>query len=100
MDVSRPEEIGGGLEVIECFAHENGVGAQIDEALAFYQRRHNLIDLPVDERLTASDGDDRRAALLNCVDTLLNGKSPRQDILVVLYLAAAGHGKVTLIQRL
>jgi hypothetical protein len=54
----------------------------------------------MDERLAASDGDDWRAALLNCVDTLLNGKPPRQDILGMLYLAAASTGKVTLIERL
>ena len=86
--------------MIELLAHENGVGAQIDEALAFYQRSHNLIDLPMDERLAASDGDDWRAALLNCIDTLLNGKSPRQDILGMLYLAAASTCEVALIEWL
>ena len=100
IDVDRPGEIGGWPELIELLAHENGVGAQIDEALAFYQRRHNLIDLPVDERFAASDGDDWRTALLNCVNTLLNGKSPRQNILRMLYLAAASTGKIALIERL
>ena len=54
----------------------------------------------MDERLAASDGDDWRAALLNCVDTLLNGKSPRQDILGMLYLAAASTCEVALIEWL
>src|SRR5437660_8878365 len=98
--MDRPGEIGGWPELIELLAHENGVGTQIDEELAFYQCRHNLIDLPVDERLAASDGDDWSAAFLNCVDTLLHGKSPRQNILGVLYLATASAGKVTLIERL
>src|SRR5258708_1936396 len=100
IDVDRPGEIGGWLELIELLAHKNGVGAQIDEAFAFYQRLHDLIDLPMDERLAASDGDDWRAALLNRVDTLLNGKSPRQDILGMLYLAAASTSKVALIEWL
>jgi hypothetical protein len=53
----------------------------------------------MNEWLAASDGGDWSAAFFNCVDTLLNGKSPRQDIVGMLYLTTTGTGKVTLIER-
>jgi len=54
----------------------------------------------MDERFATSDGDDWCATFLNCTDTLLNGKSLRQDILGMLYLTAASTGKVALIEWL
>jgi hypothetical protein len=98
INVDRPGEIGGRLELIKLLAHEKGVGTQIDKTLAFYQRRHNLTNLPMNERLPASDGDDWRAAFLNRVDTLLNRESPRKDIIGMLNFATASTGKVALIK--
>ena len=48
-----------------------------------------LIDLGVDERFPAGDGDDGRAALVGGLPALLGGEVGAQDLLRMLDLAAA-----------
>ncbi len=88
------------LEKIELLAHQDSIGTQIDETLPLQQRRHNLINLSMNERLTTSNRDNWRTAFLNRVNTLLNGESASQDILRMLDFAATGTGKIALVERL
>src|SRR5579875_3860498 len=52
----------------------------------------------MDEWLTTSDGNNRRATFLNRVNALLHGESPCQNILRMLYFTTASAGEVALIE--
>jgi hypothetical protein len=85
---------------VEPLLEEDGVRAKIDVLLPRDQLRHEPPDLRVHERLAARDGHDGGAALVDGLETLLDGEVLPEDLARILDLAAARTGEVAAEQRL
>src|SRR5262249_42739079 len=75
-------------------------GAEVDEFLPGCDRGRDLLDLAMQQRLAASNDDDRRTAFLDRLNALRHAEPLVQDRIGVIDLAAAGTGKVAAEQRL
>ena len=93
-------QIGRRREEVELLLQQQGIGAEVDEALALDQLRHDAADVLVDQRLATRDRDHRRAAFLHRPDTILDGQALVQDGIRVVDLAAARTGQIAAKQRL
>src|SRR3546814_13958193 len=78
VEVDREGQVLAGLEEVDLLFQQEGVGAEVDEALALHQLPHDLRHLLVDQRLAAGDRDDGRAALLRRLDAFRHGQPPVQ----------------------
>ena len=88
------------LEDIELLLEQQGVRAQIDELLARDDAFDDLVDLLVDQGLTAGDRNDRRAALVDRLEALFDAQPAIQDRVRIVDLAAARTGQIAPEQRL
>src|SRR5215813_6209770 len=79
---------------------QNRIGAQIDESLAAHDTGDDLRHLFVDERFAAGDGNDWRAALVDCMQSVGDAHAPLQHLFRIVDLAAPGTGKIALEQGL
>src|SRR6185312_2997198 len=100
VEVHGEREIGRGLVLVDVLGEQDGVGAEVDEALARDDPGHDLRHLLVDERLTSGDGHHRRPALIDGVQRVFHGDPLLQGLFRIVDLAAAGAGEVALEQRL
>jgi hypothetical protein len=100
VQVHRPREVGRGGEVVHLLAHQQRVGAQVDELAARHQLGRDQVRLRVDERLAVGDRHHRRAALLHRGDRGLHAHPLPEDVRRVLDLPAAHTGQVAGEQRL
>ncbi len=65
IDVDNPRKGGMGLEPVELAFQQQGVGAQVDEALALEQGLGHFLDLGVQQRLAPGDRHHGGPALLD-----------------------------------
>src|ERR1700722_16013797 len=86
--------MGGRLERMQLLFQERGIGARRAEFLARDDAFDDLADLFVNERLAARNGDHRRAALVDRVETLLHREALVEDRVRIVDLAAAEAGEV------
>ena len=85
----RPCEVGRRFEKVELASQKYRVRAQVHESFASNELADHSIDVGVQQWLTAGNGHDRRTALLDGADDLLDGQPPAQDLGRMLDLAAA-----------
>src|SRR3546814_14579818 len=78
VEVDREGQVLAGLEEVDLLFQQEGVGAEVDEALALHQFPHDLRHLLVDQRLAAGDRDDGCAALLRSLDAFRHRQPPVQ----------------------
>ena len=100
IEMDCPGEIRTRLEQVNLFLEEQGVGAEIDKFLLGHDKRGDLIDVAVQQRLAAGENHDRGAALVDRVETLFGAQALIEDRVRVVDLAAAGTGEVAAKQRL
>ena len=72
--VDAEGEVLAGREQVELFLEQQGVGAEVDVLFAGDQAFDDLLDLRVQQRLAAGDGDHRRAAFVDGVEALLRAE--------------------------
>ena len=97
MDAER--EVRRRLEFVERRFETNRVRAEIDELLALDEFDHELIDLRMQQRFAAGDGDDGRTALIDSCEHLLEREMVPQHFDRMLNLAAAVARKVAAEER-
>src|SRR2546428_244676 len=95
-----PGEIRTGLEQMNLFLEEQGVGADIDKFLLGHDKRGDLIDVAVQQRLAASENHDRGTTLIDGIEALFDAQALIEDRVRVVDLAAASTGEVAAKQRL
>src|SRR6266446_5721456 len=100
VEIDRPGEIRTGLEQVNLFLEEQGVGAEIDKFLLGHDKRGDLIDVAVQQRLAAGENHDRGATLIDGIEALFDAQALIEDRVRVVDLAAAGTGEVAAKQRL
>ena len=93
-------EVLAGLEQVDLFLQQQGVGAEVDVFLARDQAFDDFLDLRMHERLAAGDADHRSAAFFDGLEALLGREVLLEDVRGVLDLAAAGAGQVAAEERL
>jgi hypothetical protein len=87
-------EVFGGLEEVDLAFEEEGVGAEINVFFAGHEAFDNLVDLRVDERFTARNGDHGGATFVGRVPTLLGGQAFVENVVGILDFATACAGKI------
>jgi hypothetical protein len=75
IEVDAEGQVLAGLEEMNLFFQQQGVGAEINIFLARDQAFHDLADLRVHERLAAGDGDHRCAAFVHGAETFFRVRS-------------------------
>src|SRR6202789_4420221 len=99
VQMNRERKVRGGLVLIDVLGEQNRVRAEIDELLARDDAGDDLRHFLVDERFTARNGYDGRAALVDRAHRILDADPLLKDFLRVIDLAAAGAGEIALEQR-
>ena len=61
------------FELVQAFADEHSIRAQIDVFLAGNNLADEAAQVGIDHRLTAANGDDGSATLIQSVETLFDG---------------------------
>jgi hypothetical protein len=84
---------------MQLLLQEQRIGAQRDEFLARDDALDDLADFLVDQRFAARNGDHRRAALVDGVETLLHRQALVQDSVGIIDLAATDAGEIAAEQR-
>ena len=92
--VDAEGEVFCGFKEIELPLEEEGVGAKVDVFFAGDEAFDDRINLWMDQRFTARDGDHRGAALVGGVPALLGGEAFIKDVIGVLDFTATCAGKV------
>ena len=92
--VDAEGEVFCGFKEIELPLEEEGVGAKVDVFFAGDEAFDDRIDLGMDQRFAARDGDHRGAALVGGVPALLGGKAFIKDVIGILDFTATCAGKV------
>ncbi len=100
VEVDDEGEVGRGLDSLHRLLVQESVGAQVDEPLLPDDPRRDVADVGVHERLSPSDGDHGRIALLHGPQALFHRQPAVQDRLVFPDAAAATAGEVAGLQRL
>ena len=90
----------GGQIFAHLFAHEHGVRADVNDAALLEEAFDERLDLRIDERLAAADGDHGGIALLGGAEAILKGHEVLDRGGVLTDAAAAGAGEVAGMQRL
>src|ERR1700678_1224145 len=75
VEMNREEKIRRWFEYMQLLLEQQRVGAQRDEFFSCYDAFDDLADFLVDERFAARNGDHRRTALVDCIETLLHRQS-------------------------
>ncbi len=99
VEVHAEGQVFAGLEEIDFFLQQQGVGAEVNVFLAGDQAFDDLADLRVHQRLAAGDGDHGGAAFVDGAEAFFGGEVLLQDVGGVLDLAASGAGQVAAEQR-
>ena len=84
----------------QLLLQQNGVGAEVDVLLPFDEGLRQLPDVRVHQRLPPGNAHDRRSALVDGAQALLQRQVLLDDLRRVLDLPAAGAGKVATEERL
>ena len=100
VDVNGEAQVLAGLEEVQLFFQQQGVGAEINIFLARDQAFDNFVDLGMHQRLAAGDGDHGGAAFIHGFEAVFRGKIGFQDVGGILDLAASGAGQIAAEQRL
>src|SRR6185312_11699953 len=100
VEMHRPDEEGVGLEEVELLLHQQRIGAEVDEFLARDDAAHHLVDLAMEQRLTAGDRYYRGAALVDRLEAFLDREALIENDVGIIDLAAAGAGEIAAEQRL
>ena len=98
--VHRKAEVFAGLEEMEFFLQQQGVGAEIDVFFARDQPFDDFVDFGMHQRFAAGDGDHRRAAFVHRFEALFRRQVHFQNVRRILNLAAARARQVAAEQRL
>ena len=86
--VDAEGEVFCGFKEIELPLEEEGVGAKVDVLFAGDEAFDYRIDLGMDQRFTARDGDHGGAALVGSVPALLGGEAFIKDVIGILDFTA------------
>src|SRR5690606_34203015 len=100
VEMHGPREIRRRLVVVDLLLEQQRVRAEIDELLARDDAANDLRHLLVNQRLPARNRDDRRAALVDGAQRILDAHALLQDIGRIVDLAAPGAREVALEQGL
>ena len=100
VEVYGDREIRRRLEKMELFLKQQRVRAERDELFARHDAFDDLADFLMDQRLAAGDGDHRRAALIDRVQTFLHAEALVQDRRRIVDLATPDAREVAAKQRL
>ena len=100
VEMDCPGEIRTGLEQMNLFLEEQGVGAEIHKFLLRHDKRGDLIDVAVQQRLAAGQNHDRGATLIDGIEARFDAQALVEDRVRVVDLPAAGTGEVAAKQRL
>ena len=100
VEMHRPGEEGARLVLVELLVHQQRIGAEVDEFLAARRCRDDFRQLLVQQRLAAGDRHDRRAALVDGAQCILDGHVLVQDRIRIVDLAAARASQIAPEQRL
>ena len=97
--MDRKGQVSRRREFVKRFFELDRVGAEIDEAFEIDQTGHDVINLWMQQRFAAGNRNDRRPALLGCVQTLIDRQVTLQNRGWMLDLATTGAGQVASHQR-
>ena len=100
VEVNRERQILAGMEEMNFFFQQQGVGAEVNIFLAGDQAFDDLVDLRVHERFAAGDGDHGGAAFVHGAEAFFGRKIFLKNVGGVLDFAASGAGEVTAEERL
>ena len=99
VEMHRKEQIGRRFEQMQLLLKQQRIGAKRNEFLARHDPFDDRADLFVDEGLAAGNGDHRRAALVDRVETFLHRKALVQNRIGIIDLAATDAGQIAAEQR-
>ena len=94
VEVDRKGQVRGGGEVGEHLLQLQGVGAEIEVLLPGDDPGDDLLDLRMEERLTTGDRHDRRATLIDRLETLLRREVRPQNLRRLLDLSTPAAGEI------
>src|SRR5271166_6388565 len=100
VNMYRKRQVLAGLEQVDLFLEEEGIGAEVDVFLSGHQSFNDLCDLGMHQRFAAGNGDHRRAALVHRTEALFRRKVLLEHVCWILDLAATGTRQVAAEQRL
>ncbi len=98
--VDAEREVLARLELVELGLEQQRVRAEVDVLLAGHQPLDDLLDVRVQQRLAAGDGDHRGPALVDGLEAVGRRQLLLQHVGRVLDLPAPGAGQVAAEQRL
>ena len=85
--------------VAHFLPHEHRVRADIDDAFALQQARHEVLDVRVDERLAAANAHHRSAAFVGSLEAIFERHQILDGGRILADASAAGAGEVAGVQR-
>ena len=94
VEVHRKRQIGGGLEPRQHLLKLERVGAEVEVFSPGHDPRHDFLNLRMEQRFTAGNGDHRGTALIHRAEALLWREVRAENLGWVLNLAASSAGKV------
>ncbi len=100
VNVNGKCQVFAGLEEVQLFFQQQGVGAKINIFLAGHQTFHDLFNLGVHQRFAAGDGHHRRAAFVHCIEAFFRRELLLQHVSRILNFSAARASQVALVEWL
>ena len=89
VEVDGEKQVRRRLEQVELLIEKQSIRAQRNEPLLCNEALDDLTDLAMDQRLAARDGNHRRSAFRSRVQAFLHRKTPVEDGIGIVDLAAA-----------
>jgi hypothetical protein len=99
VQMNRESQIGRRLIFVDVPGEQNRIGAEIDEFAASDDAGDDLRHLLVNQRLSAGNGHDGRAAFVDRPQRVFDADPLLQDFLRVVDFPATGAGEIALEQR-
>src|SRR5579862_522693 len=99
IEVDVEEQARSGREIAEMLANKHTIGAKVDVFLARKDFVSQAANLGINHRLAAANGNDGRAAIVNRLQALLDGKHFVDRGFVFANAAAASAGEIAGVER-
>src|SRR6266566_1975336 len=100
VEMHGPDEVRARLEQMEPFLQQQSIRAQVDELAPRNDAGSDRRDLLVQQGLSAGDGDDRRAAIIDGLQAFVDRQALVEDLVGVIDLAAASARQIAAEERL
>ena len=100
VEMHRKRQIGGRLEPRQHLLEFERVGAEVEVFAPGHDPRHDFLNLRVEQRFAARNGNHRSTALIHCAEALLGCEVRAENLRGLLNLAAPSAGEIAAKERL